>query len=136
MTDGPGRPALSHPMDSEEWNEWKVVACLESLLREDASFPLHSVVIHLYKQDARIKVYIRDVLKETVVSLLQRYPQIFNLDAENSTVSLAKKFPVYSIEDISRHCTKDDAWIAVDGKVYDITEFVRTHWGWTSAGKE
>ena len=56
-----------------------------------------------YKQDARIKVYIRDVLKATVVSLLRRYPQIFDLDAGNSTVSLAKKFPIYSIEDFSRY---------------------------------
>jgi len=38
-------------------------------------------------------------------------------------------------QEVARHNHKEDAWIVVNGDVYDITEFVRTHWGWNSAGK-
>ncbi len=31
---------------------------------------------------------------------------------------------------VRQHARKDDAWIAVDGKVYDITEHLVNHHGW------
>lgn len=35
-------------------------------------------------------------------------------------------------EEVQKHCTADDAWIVVDGDVYDVTKFARLHPG----GKE
>jgi len=42
---------------------------------------------------------------------------------------------VYTMEEVRKHAHMKDAWIVVDGEVYDITPFVATHWGWSSAGK-
>lgn len=36
-----------------------------------------------------------------------------------------------SVEELAQHRARDDAWIAVDGVVYDITPHVRNHPGWT-----
>ncbi|KAL4426168.1 hypothetical protein ABPG77_007450 [Micractinium sp. CCAP 211/92] len=38
----------------------------------------------------------------------------------------------YTLAEVARHDRKDDAWVAVDGKVFDITHHVLTHPGWTS----
>ncbi|KAI9204757.1 cytochrome b5-like heme/steroid binding domain-containing protein [Polychytrium aggregatum] len=32
--------------------------------------------------------------------------------------------PVYSIAEIAEHSTMNDAWIALDGAVFDITDFL------------
>lgn len=34
-----------------------------------------------------------------------------------------------SVEEISKHNTKEDCWIVVDGKVWDITDFAPEHPG-------
>ena len=39
----------------------------------------------------------------------------------------------WTLEEVSWHKARGDCWIAVDGKVYDITEHVRNHPGWTDA---
>lgn len=31
---------------------------------------------------------------------------------------------VYSLDDVSKHNTKDDLWMTIHNKVYNITEFV------------
>ncbi|GLC36982.1 hypothetical protein PLESTB_000171600 [Pleodorina starrii] len=36
----------------------------------------------------------------------------------------------WSLSEVRQHARKDDAWIAVDGKVYDITEHLVNHPGW------
>lgn len=38
----------------------------------------------------------------------------------------------WSLSDVAQHKYCDDGWIAVDGKVYDITEHIATHPGWDS----
>lgn len=38
----------------------------------------------------------------------------------------------WSLTDVAQHKYCDDGWIAVDGKVYDITEHIATHPGWDS----
>eukprot|EP01126_Amoeba_proteus_P005647 TRINITY_DN1191_c0_g1_i2.p1 TRINITY_DN1191_c0_g1~~TRINITY_DN1191_c0_g1_i2.p1 ORF type:complete len:227 (+),score=40.82 TRINITY_DN1191_c0_g1_i2:374-1054(+) len=42
---------------------------------------------------------------------------------------LCGKLKEYSREEISRHNTREDCWIVVDDKVYDVTNFVSTHPG-------
>jgi len=39
------------------------------------------------------------------------------------------------MEEVARHCRKDDAWIVVNDQVYDMTAHVLNHEGWTSSGK-
>eukprot|EP00928_Gymnodinium_smaydae_P034961 TRINITY_DN2466_c0_g3_i1.p1 TRINITY_DN2466_c0_g3~~TRINITY_DN2466_c0_g3_i1.p1 ORF type:complete len:447 (+),score=38.70 TRINITY_DN2466_c0_g3_i1:134-1474(+) len=41
----------------------------------------------------------------------------------------------YSLSEVAKHATPDDAWIVVNSFVYDITNFVRHHPGWTVAGQ-
>ncbi|ORY94121.1 cytochrome b5-like heme/steroid binding domain-containing protein [Syncephalastrum racemosum] len=36
---------------------------------------------------------------------------------------------IFSFEDISKHNTRDDLWMVINGKVYDITAFVDEHPG-------
>ncbi|KAL4443936.1 hypothetical protein ABPG75_011673 [Micractinium tetrahymenae] len=38
----------------------------------------------------------------------------------------------YALAEVAAHNSKDDGWVAVDGKVFDITHHVLTHPGWTS----
>lgn len=38
----------------------------------------------------------------------------------------------FSLEEVSQHRYADDGWIAVNGRVYDITEHVLSHKGWDS----
>jgi len=35
----------------------------------------------------------------------------------------------YTAAEVSKHCTKDDLWIIVKGKVYDVTSYVDEHVG-------
>ncbi|CAI8588104.1 unnamed protein product [Vicia faba] len=35
----------------------------------------------------------------------------------------------YTIQDASHHKTEDDCWIIVDGKVYDVTQYLEDHPG-------
>mmetsp|Transcript_38112 Transcript_38112/g.73089 ORF Transcript_38112/g.73089 Transcript_38112/m.73089 type:complete len:208 (+) Transcript_38112:202-825(+) len=41
---------------------------------------------------------------------------------------------VYTLDEVRKHANQHDAWIAVGGKVYDITEFISSHWGHNSGG--
>eukprot|EP00930_Biecheleria_cincta_P091188 TRINITY_DN80688_c0_g1_i1.p1 TRINITY_DN80688_c0_g1~~TRINITY_DN80688_c0_g1_i1.p1 ORF type:complete len:138 (-),score=17.56 TRINITY_DN80688_c0_g1_i1:131-544(-) len=41
----------------------------------------------------------------------------------------------YSMSEVCKHCTMEDGWIVVRGKVYDITNFIKHHPGWMHAGQ-
>lgn len=40
----------------------------------------------------------------------------------------------FTLAEIAKHNSKDDAWIVVNNKVYDITGFVQAHHGWELGG--
>ena len=48
-------------------------------------------------------------------------------DAGNYTVMSGPK--VFSLEEVAAHNSAKDCWIAVDGKVYDVTKFLDSHPG-------
>ena len=37
--------------------------------------------------------------------------------------------PEYSVEDVRKHASREDAWVVIDGKVYDVSPFVEDHPG-------
>lgn len=39
----------------------------------------------------------------------------------------------YSLAEVAKHCTPDDCWLAVRGKVYDVTSWVAAHPGGSMA---
>lgn len=45
----------------------------------------------------------------------------------------AAALPKYTLADVAEHCTRDDLWIVVDEKAYDITAFVERHPGGVGA---
>ena len=45
----------------------------------------------------------------------------------------AAALPRYTLADVAKHCARDDLWIVVDEKAYDITAFVERHPGGVGA---
>ncbi|CAM6088792.1 unnamed protein product [Calypogeia fissa] len=51
------------------------------------------------------------------------------LKAQNGENGREHGEKLWSYDEISRHKSEDDAWIVVDGKVYDVTQFLESHPG-------
>ncbi|KAL1519297.1 hypothetical protein AB1Y20_022824 [Prymnesium parvum] len=49
---------------------------------------------------------------------------------------MARPWPRYSLEEVARHCSKDDAWIVVNDIVYNMTPHLANHGGWTLGSKQ
>ena len=48
-------------------------------------------------------------------------------DGPEASAAAVDELPVYSLEDIAAHNTLDDCWMAMEGKVYDFTEYIPKH---------
>jgi len=55
------------------------------------------------------------------------------VDTGPSIASQSKEFGSVSASELAKHVHRDDAWIAVDGIVYNITPHLQNHPGWSSA---
>ena len=54
---------------------------------------------------------------------------------ERNEQHVNREWPVFTMADVALHAHKDDAWIVVNDKVYDMTKHVETHEGWIGSGK-
>lgn len=55
-----------------------------------------------------------------------------NASEKNQSTSTATPEPkIYTMEEVAKHASKDDCWMVVEGKVYDITKMTKaaTHPG-------
>jgi cytochrome b involved in lipid metabolism len=50
------------------------------------------------------------------------------MESETKVVPLARITPT----ELAKHNTKEDAWIAIQGKVYNVTAYVSRHPGFVS----
>lgn len=46
-----------------------------------------------------------------------------------SKVTVSSTTPAYALADVAQHGTSTDCWTAVNGKVYNVTEFIPSHPG-------
>ena len=47
----------------------------------------------------------------------------------------SRPWPTYTLDEVAGHNHKDDCWIVVNDKVYDMTPHVQNHEGWMGSGK-
>lgn len=48
---------------------------------------------------------------------------------DGATPMMEEKTMSYTLADVQAHATETDCWMAIDGKVYDATEYIATHPG-------
>eukprot|EP00965_Chrysotila_dentata_P227151 6195818-Pleurochrysis_carterae.AAC.2 len=49
--------------------------------------------------------------------------------------SQTRELPSYTLDEVAAHNRKEDAWIVVNDKVYDLTPHLLNHEGWVNVGK-
>lgn len=54
-------------------------------------------------------------------------------EAMSLDIKQTKENKTYTLDEIGQHNSKDDCWLAIEGKVYDVTSFVK---GGFHPGKE
>ena len=48
---------------------------------------------------------------------------------KRAPLDFSKPIPQFTKAQVAKHARRDDAWIIVDGKVYDVTDYVDIHPG-------
>ena len=49
--------------------------------------------------------------------------------ADAAPPAAKKSLPQYTMAEVAKHCTRDDAWVVIDERVYDVTDFIDSHPG-------
>lgn len=57
----------------------------------------------------------------------------FGIQPKNSMAS-GSSSATYTLEEVARHNTQGDAWVVIDGDVYDVSKFSRLHPGQVRSG--
>ena len=52
-----------------------------------------------------------------------------NMGQANAAASPTTDVKTYSAEELALHNTEQDCWLLIDGKIYDVTEFIPSHPG-------
>lgn len=60
-------------------------------------------------------------------SLSSQNKEVSPSQTDSETISSENK--EYSLEDVGMHNSEQDCWLAIDGKVYDVTKFIPKHPG-------
>lgn len=50
-------------------------------------------------------------------------------DSDDGEFSVQKMRDGVTLDELASHCTENDSWVAVDGRVYDVTSFQHIHPG-------
>lgn len=66
------------------------------------------------------------VLLTVALLLLTGCTKTAQVEQEDVTQEVTKS---YSMVEVNKHNNKDDCWLAIDNKVYEVTEFVSGHPG-------
>ena len=75
------------------------------------------VVGAIYKKDPRIKDFIKETLACTAIELMTRTPSRFAISRDKRVVLPADSGAVITMDEVAKHCTKEDGWIVVKGEV-------------------
>lgn len=55
-------------------------------------------------------------------------PEVQSQTSE-AEVTAPNENQIYSLEEVSKHADRNDCWLALHGKVYNVTEFISSHPG-------
>jgi hypothetical protein len=50
-----------------------------------------------------------------------------NALAPDQPAPAAETLPTYTLDDVAEHNSLDDCWMAIEGKVYDFTDYIPLH---------
>lgn len=75
------------------------------------------VVGAVYKNDPRMKDFIKETLGCTAIELMARTPRQFAISRDKCVVLPADSGAAITMEEVAKHCTKEDGWIVVKGEV-------------------
>lgn len=95
--------------------------------------------IHIYEKDQRLGGMARSFRYEDEVPTEHSWrgyaPFYYNLFDVLSQIPISNQIetfnsdPMYTIEEVQKHRTKDDGWVYYQNNVYNITEFIQKHPG-------